>query len=146
MNKRIIYTNSENKLCVVIPAPDCQLSLEQIIQKDVPPNTQYTVIDDVDLPQERTFRGAWEEDAANASITINIDEAKNITHEIRRKSRAKEFEPYDKIIALQIPGNNSADAETQRALIRTKYEAIQQDIDSASSVDDLSAIIENLST
>ena len=68
-------------------------------------------------------------------ITINIDKAKAIAHDIRRQARAEEFKPYDEIIMKQIPGVDSTAAEAARATIRTKYSTMQTAIDSASTVD-----------
>lgn len=70
-------------------------------------------------------------------IRINIDKAKLIAHEKRREARAAEFKPYDEVIMKQIPGADSAIAEEARAEIRAKYANIQDDIDSASSVEDI---------
>jgi len=75
-------------------------------------------------------------------ITINIDKAKAVAHNIRRAARATEFEPYDSAIAKQIPGQ-VAGAEEARAVIRTKYTQIQTQIDAASTVDEIKAALEN---
>jgi len=72
-------------------------------------------------------------------ITINIDKAKVIGHEMRRAARAEEFKPYDDVIAKQIPGQME-DAEAARQAIREKYAVIQSDIDAASSVAELKVI------
>jgi len=72
-------------------------------------------------------------------ITINLDKAKVIGHDMRRAARAEEFAPYDKIIAAQIPGQSAADAEAARAAIRAKYAAMQMAIDAAASPDEIKA-------
>lgn len=77
-------------------------------------------------------------------ISVNIQKAKGISHQKRRLARQKEFEPYDKIIALQIPGQELADAEIARQGIRDKYVIIQDQIDQAQTVDELKTILENL--
>jgi hypothetical protein len=59
INKRVIYPNGDGGVSVLVPVPDCGLTLEQIIAKDVPSNT-YQIIDKADLPADRTFRDAWE--------------------------------------------------------------------------------------
>jgi len=64
-------------------------------------------------------------------IRINLDKAKAIAHNERRNARAKEFAPYDEIIAKQIPGASATEAEKARAAIREKYAAIQVSIDAA---------------
>ena len=73
-------------------------------------------------------------------ITINIDKAKTIAHDKRRAAREAEFKPYDDAIAKQIPGQADG-AEAQRQLIREKYAAIQQDIDAATTVEQLTTRI-----
>ncbi len=36
MNQRIIYPNDQGGVAVIVPAPDCGLTIEQIALKDVP--------------------------------------------------------------------------------------------------------------
>ena len=74
-------------------------------------------------------------------ITVNINKAKSIGHDMRRAARAEEFAPYDKIIAAQIPGQSATDAEAARAAIRAKYAAIQTAIDAASTPDEIKAAL-----
>lgn len=74
-------------------------------------------------------------------IKINIDKAKAIGHDIRRAERAKEFEPFDKVIAAQIPGNDFAQAEAARQAIREKYAVIQNGIDAAATPDEIKAAL-----
>ena len=75
-------------------------------------------------------------------ITINIDKAKTIAHDIRRAARAEEFKPYDDAIAKQIPGQMEG-AEAARQAIRDKYAAMQTAIDAASTVDEIKVALEN---
>jgi hypothetical protein len=74
-------------------------------------------------------------------IRINLDKAKNITHEKRRIARSKEFAPWDEIISKQIPGTSMQEAESQRQSIRNKYEQMQNEIDAATNVATLKSII-----
>jgi hypothetical protein len=74
-------------------------------------------------------------------ITINIDKAKAIGHDMRRAARAAEFAPYDDAIAKQIPGQAEG-AEAARQLIREKYAAIQTAIDAAVTPDEIKAALE----
>lgn len=77
-------------------------------------------------------------------ITINLDKAKTITHDKRREARAKEFSPYDEVIAKQIPGNNAQEAEAKRQEIRDKYAEIQTQIDAAMNIEELKQIIDGM--
>lgn len=74
-------------------------------------------------------------------IGINLDKAKDITHEVRRAKRAEEFAPLD--IKATVP-HLAAEAEAARASVRSKYEEIQTQIDSCSSVQELKQVIESL--
>ena len=74
-------------------------------------------------------------------ITINLDKAKNITHEARRAKRAEEFAPLD--VKATIPSEATA-AEEARQAVRDKYAAIQSNIDNAQGVDELKAVLENM--
>ena len=74
-------------------------------------------------------------------IVININKAKAIAHEVRRTERAKEFEPLDKVIAAQIPGNDFVVAEETRADIREKYAQIQKAIDKATTLEEIKSAL-----
>ena len=74
-------------------------------------------------------------------ITVNVDKAKGIAHEVRRAKRSAEFAPLD--IKATIPSEATA-AEEARAAIRTKYATIQSNIDAASDVATLKTIVESL--
>ena len=76
-------------------------------------------------------------------ITINIDRAKTIGHEIRRQRRAAEFEPLDQVIMRQIPGTDIPAVEAERQTIRDRYTQIQTAIDAAQNVDQLLTIVNN---
>ena len=58
-NKRIIYPNDEGGVSIVVPAPDCELSLEQIAGKDVPAGKPYQIVDASEVPSSREYRNAW---------------------------------------------------------------------------------------
>ena len=60
MNQRIIYPTDEGGVVVIIPAPECGLTIEEIAAKDVPSGKPYKIVDVSDIPSDRTFRDAWE--------------------------------------------------------------------------------------
>lgn len=57
--KRIIYKTEDGGVAVIVPAPECELTIEEIAAKDVPPNTPFEIVDTTEVPSDRTFRGAW---------------------------------------------------------------------------------------
>ncbi len=60
MNKRIIYLTQNGCVAVIVPAQECGLSIEQIAAKDVPAGMPFKIVDAADIPEDRTFRDAWE--------------------------------------------------------------------------------------
>lgn len=60
MNSRIIYPTDDGGVAIIVPAPDCGLSIEEIAAKDVPEGKPFKIIDTADVPTDRTFRNAWE--------------------------------------------------------------------------------------
>ena len=60
MNERIIYQNDEGGLSIIIPAPECGLTIEEIAAKDVPAGKEFKIVDISEIPEDRTFRNAWE--------------------------------------------------------------------------------------
>lgn len=60
MTQRIIYQTDEGGVAVIIPSPECGLTIEEIAAKDVPAGKPYKIVDVADIPTDRTFRNAWE--------------------------------------------------------------------------------------
>ena len=60
MNQRIIYQTPEGGVAIIVPAPECGLTIEQIAAKDVPSGKPFKIVDVSEIPSDRTFRNAWE--------------------------------------------------------------------------------------
>ena len=60
MNQRIIYPTDEGGVAVIVPAPDCGMTIKEIAAKDVPAGKPYKIVEVADIPTDRTFRNAWE--------------------------------------------------------------------------------------
>ena len=71
-------------------------------------------------------------------ITININKAKTIAHDKRREARSAEFAPLD--IKATIP-TEATSAEAARQAVREKYAAMQNEIDAASTVNEIKAAL-----
>ena len=61
---RIIYKTPENTVSVLIPAQNWTGTLEELAQKDVPTGLKYKIVENSDIPSDRSFRNAWEVDEA----------------------------------------------------------------------------------
>ena len=60
MNQRIIYPTDDGGVSIIVPAPECGLTIEEIAAKDVPAGKPYKIVDIANIPTDRTFRNAWE--------------------------------------------------------------------------------------
>jgi hypothetical protein len=60
---RIIYPTPEGGVSVIIPTGE--LPIEDVTEKDVPAGVPYLFADVADIPDDRTFRDAWEADFSN---------------------------------------------------------------------------------
>ena len=60
--KRIIYPTDEGGVAVIIPSDEylSDHTIEELAAKDVPDGKAYQIIDEADVPSNRTFRNAWE--------------------------------------------------------------------------------------
>jgi hypothetical protein len=59
-NKRIIYPTDDGGVAVVVPADECGLTIQEIAAKDVPIGKPFKIVNVSDIPNDRTFRNAWE--------------------------------------------------------------------------------------
>ena len=61
MTQRIIYPTDDG-VAIIIPAPEAleTMTIEEIAAKDVPAGKEYKIVDVSDIPEDRTFRNAWE--------------------------------------------------------------------------------------
>jgi hypothetical protein len=61
MTQRIIYS-TDSGVSIIIPTPEAlqTLTIDDIAKKDVPAGVAYKIVDTASIPEDRTFRGAWE--------------------------------------------------------------------------------------
>ena len=62
MNQRIIYPNDNGGVSILIPTPEYleTHTIEELAAKDVPAGKPYQIVNVTDIPEDRTFRNAWE--------------------------------------------------------------------------------------
>ena len=64
--KIIIFKNEDNSIGIITPTDEALsfATIEAIAEKDVPHNLPYWIVEDSVIPENRTFRSAWEIDKA----------------------------------------------------------------------------------
>lgn len=62
MNQRIIYPNDDGGVSILIPTPEylAEHTIEELAAKDVPAGKPFKIVDVTEIPEDRTFRNAWE--------------------------------------------------------------------------------------
>jgi hypothetical protein len=133
----IVY---KNDITVSIIVPSLGMNVLDLLHL-IPDQKQYLIVEKNKLPVINIFRDAWDIDFVNKEVFINLEKAKEISHQLRKYQREQEFEPYDNIIMKQLPGYNFNEIESKRQLIRDKYYNIQNNIDSVLNIEELNNII-----
>lgn len=61
MTQRIIYKTPEGDLAIISPSSrELEThTIQDIAEKDVPSGLAYKIVDEADVPTDRTFRNAW---------------------------------------------------------------------------------------
>ena len=101
MNKeehRIIYPQDLNGkgIVILIPMAASSLSLEQMQSKDVPSQSPSRIIPSTDIPDDHTFRNAWEADFENyQGVSVSMEKARLITQDLIREARRPVLEKLD---------------------------------------------------
>lgn len=60
---KIIFPNGSGGIAIIHPTGE--IPLEQVAVKDVPSGVPYLLVEDEDIPSDRTYREAWEADFNN---------------------------------------------------------------------------------
>lgn len=65
--KQIIYKTPEGGVAVITPTQEALdlYGIKAIALKDVPHGLAFKIVDDTEVPSDRSFRGAWEADITN---------------------------------------------------------------------------------
>lgn len=60
---RILYADDDGSMSFIVPAPGCDIPINEIARKDVPAGKDFWIVEDNELPDpEDEFRDAWELD------------------------------------------------------------------------------------
>ena len=71
---KIIYKNESGGVSILHPTDEALsfMSIDEIAKKDVPTGLPYKIVDDSEVPTDRTFRDAWTVD--EATLTDGVGE------------------------------------------------------------------------
>ena len=69
---KIIYKNEIGGVSIITPTPEAlkTMKITDIADKDVPKGTPYALVEDNEIPTDRTFRGAWVLDESTVWVGV----------------------------------------------------------------------------
>lgn len=118
-NKRVIFDNGEGGVSILVPSPNCELSLEQIIDKDIPVGRSKDTLEASDLPNDRTYRSAWTK--GDGQVGINVEKAKALHKDKIRAVRDPLLAAEDvAYMRADEAGNNS-----EKQAVRARKQALR---------------------
>ena len=143
ITQRIIYPGDDGIVSIIVPMPNCGLTIQEIADKDVPEGKPHKIIDVSEIPTDPTFRDAWEGDGEGADLTtiaVNMDKAKGIWRDKWRKERGPLLENLD---VQWMRATESRDEVKQDEIAQKKQElrdVTETDLESVDETDQLKSI------
>lgn len=142
INKRIVINNGDGSVSIVTPAPEMfdpdsrtrkallesgkvfntdEEVLDFIINKDVPKNKEFRIVDLDKLPSDRCFRNAWTDDFDTNTVDVDVNKAKEIKRNEFRDLRKPLLEALDVEFMKALEANDTAaiaKIKNQKQLLR----------------------------
>jgi hypothetical protein len=134
MNQLIIYTQDNGTVAIIRPTEEAlaTMTITQIASKDVPAGVAYKIVNDDEVPSDRTFRNAWKED-----LTVDMPKAQGITKERLRVERAPLLTALDvQYQRAQEDGRDTAIIISEKQRLRD----VTKLADAATTLDELKAL------
>jgi len=116
---KIIYTASDGSVCVIIPAINSGLTIEQIAAKDVPEGLTSYIVEDSAVLGNRYFRNAWK--ITSKKVAVDMTKAKEIKKNYLRAERAPLLEKLDTDFMIAIEDDDT----TAQASIKDKKQQLR---------------------
>ena len=133
MNQLITYKQDNGTVAIIQPTEEAlaTMTLAQIAVKDVPAGVSYKIVNDSDIPSDRTFRNAWKDD-----LTVDMPKAQVITKDRLRAERKPLLQALDVAQLRNLADPVAlANIESKKQVLR---DATKQ-VDSLTTLDELKA-------
>lgn len=132
----VVYQNQDGTCSVIYPAPG--FSVESVVASSVPANTQYVVIDNADIPQNRKYRGAWKANTETNQLEFDMTKAKEIHKTHLRKARKPILDDLDvEYIKADEQGNTALKMEIANTKNILRNITINSSINTAQTITQL---------
>lgn len=144
---KIVFENPDGTIGVIHPSPNWTGDMDELAKKDAPDNVWYVVVEDSDIPQDRTFREAWVMDWDNELPAVSMEKAREITKKRLRVERKPLLEALDieYMIALE-KGDNKKLKDIAGEKQKLRDITSSPEIEAAKSAEELKSIKVNSGT
>lgn len=116
---RALFTNPDGRVSVVIPAPG--VAIEDAVAGAVPNGLAYIIVDDSEIPSDRTYRNAWE--LAGGQVAHNMAKARELHRVYMRAAREPMLAALD--VAYQRADERGPAGAAEKAAITAQKQALR---------------------
>lgn len=139
MAQRIIYTRDDGGMSVVIPSPNWKGSMQALAAKDIPAGRTYQIVEDTEIPQDRTYRNAWKE--GEKAIDIDMPKAREIFLNTVRVNRDAKLAELDvEVVKAVEKGESTTALATEKQRLRDLPATLSVELEKCKSVEDFKKI------
>ena len=133
-NRRIVY-HEDGKLHIAQANPYCGLTMDEIVKLTVPSGEPFEIIDSTDLPDDHTYREAWE--LEGVKVKVNFEKAKEIAKDNLRTSRKNLLEALDVEFIRNLETGKSNESVIKE---KQRLRDITKEVDKCNNLKEVSAI------
>ncbi len=139
MAQKIIYTQDDGGMCIVTPSPNWKGTIQALAAKDVPAGRTYQIIEDTEIPKDRTYRNAWKE--GKKAIDIDMPKARNIFLDNVRVLRNAKLAELDVEVVKKVErGESMAELAMEKQRLRDLPATLSVELEKCKSVEDFENI------
>lgn len=137
--KAIVFDNGQGGVAVVYPVEGSGLTIEEVMEKDVPKNVAKKIVE-IDGSLDRTFRGAWKFSQVNG-VDVDMPKAREIWKNKLREARKPKLEALD-VEAMRAveDGDNAKTREVKQKKQALRDVTVDPRIEAAQTYEELKAV------
>lgn len=127
--KKIIY-KTETGIAIIHPTKSVELAM-----KDIPEGAEYKIVDESEIPADRTFRGAWDYD----TLKEDVDKSKEIWKDKLRADREKLFSSNDVKLQNAIADGDEV-SKSEAIAERNRLRNVTDLVTNCKTIDEIKAV------
>lgn len=136
---RIIFTDESGGVRIMSQSTSWKGTMQELAAKHVPRGTTYQILDDTDIPADRTYRNAWRE--GKKAINVDMPAARGIfLDNVRILRNAKLVELDTEVIKAVEKGESTTALATEKQRLRDLPDTLSKELEKCETVEDFKAV------